>query len=142
MCGEGYCPPMTTFAPSTPAREAIGALEGLEPLDAPARALADAVRASVPGGPVKDALSGTWLGHALHPMLTDLPIGFWTSAMAFDFCGEKYDDAARMMGGRGVLSSIPTALAGASDWNDTVGSPRRVGAVHALANSSAVALYA
>jgi nitrite reductase/ring-hydroxylating ferredoxin subunit/uncharacterized membrane protein len=110
-------------------------------LDPATRIVERAAKLLPDGGALKDLLSGTWLGHALHPMLTDLPIGFWTSAMALDFCGEKYDDAARMMIGLGIVSSIPTALAGASDWNDTVGSPRRVGAVHALANSSAVALY-
>jgi len=111
-------------------------------LDAASRIVGRAARLLPAGGAVKDLLSGTWLGHALHPMLTDLPIGFWTSAMAFDFCGHKYDDAARLMVGLGIVSAIPTAVAGASDWNDTVGSPRRVGAVHALANSSAVVLYA
>ena len=39
--------------------------------------------------PTKDALSGTWLGHPLHPLLTDLPIGFWTSAFTLDLLGGK-----------------------------------------------------
>ena len=28
------------------------------------------------GTPAKDLLSGTWLGHALHPALTDVLIGW------------------------------------------------------------------
>jgi nitrite reductase/ring-hydroxylating ferredoxin subunit len=75
-------------------------------------------------------------------MLTDLPIGFWTSAFVFDLLpGRKYDDAARALIGLGVLSAIPTAVSGAADWNDTQGPARRVGAVHALVNSSALVMY-
>src|SRR5476649_213166 len=35
-------------------------------------------------GPAKDFLHGKWLGHALHPVLTDIPIGAWTTALALD----------------------------------------------------------
>ena len=60
-----------------PLSEGLTALAqaGLEALDAPARAVAKSIRGNIPPGPVKDALSGTWLGHALHPLTTDLPIG-------------------------------------------------------------------
>src|SRR4051812_10952874 len=45
-------------------------------LDGVAHAL-ERVTAAIPRqGHVKDVLSGTWLDHPLHPMLTDLPIGF------------------------------------------------------------------
>ena len=40
-------------------------------------------------GLVKDVLSGTWLGHALHPMLTDIPIGSFTSGSLLDVFGGK-----------------------------------------------------
>ena len=53
----------------------------------PAKTIGKAVRDAVPAGPVKDALSGIWLGHALHPLLTDLPIGTWTSAVLLDWLG-------------------------------------------------------
>jgi uncharacterized membrane protein len=117
-------------------------LEDAEGLDAPAEALSGAVGAAVGTGPVKDALSGTWLGHALHPMLTDLPIGFWTSAWVLDIIGGKAsDDAARKLVGYGVLSALPTAASGLSDWSDTDGGAKRVGLVHATANSIALACY-
>ncbi len=29
-------------------------------------------------------LHGTWLGHPLHPALTDLPVGAWTASALFD----------------------------------------------------------
>ena len=93
-------------------------------------------------GPVRDVLRGTWLDHPVHPMLTDLPIGFWTSAWVLDIVGgEKDRDAARRLIGAGVLCAVPAALTGAADWSDTEGASRRVGVVHAVVNSSALALY-
>ena len=111
-------------------------------LDAPSRAVQRVVHRVVREGPLKDLVSGTWLGHPLHPMLTDLPIGFWTSAWVLDIVGpRKYRDAARVLVGLGVLSALPAAATGASDWSDTTGRAKRVGLVHAAANGSAAALY-
>jgi nitrite reductase/ring-hydroxylating ferredoxin subunit len=39
----------------------------------------------------------------------------------------------------GVLSAVPTALAGMADWSDTSGEPRRTGLVHAVLNSAGLA---
>ena len=117
----------------------------LEPLDAPAEAVAKAVRDTIPKGPVKDALSGTWLGHALHPLLTDAPIGTWTSSLLVDLlCGRDGRRASQRLVGIGVLASLPTAVTGLNDWADTTpadDSVRRMGAVHALANVAALGLY-
>ena len=111
-------------------------------LDGPADALMAAVSRAIPAGPVKDAVSGTWLGHALHPVLTDLPIGFWTSAWMLDLIGGKRSaNAARMLVGLGIASAVPTAVTGASDWADTAAPEKRVGLVHAAANSVALACY-
>lgn len=97
----------------------------------------------LPEGPAKDALQGKWLGHPLHPMLTDLPIGFWTSAFVLDFIGGKRSRrAADMMIGAGVLSALPTAAAGWADWSDLSRPKRRAGLVHAVANATAIGLYA
>ena len=118
------------------------AVESATFLDGPADALMGAVSNAIPAGPVKDALSGTWLGHALHPVLTDLPIGFWTSAWMLDLIGGKRSaNAARMLVGLGIASAVPTAITGASDWADTAGAEKRVGLVHATANSIALACY-
>ena len=92
---------------------------------------------------VKDLLSGTWLGHPVHPPLTDLPIGFWTSAFVLDLLGgKKSRGAAQRLVGLGVLSAIPAAATGASDWSDTDHEDKRVGLVHALLNSAAVVTFA
>lgn len=124
-------------------RRAPDLTEELAILDRPAAALAGAVDAMVPPGKVNDLLSGTWLGHALHPLLTDLPIGFWTSAWVLDLVGNRsMRPAAQRLVALGVLSAVPTAASGLVDWADTAGKPRRTGVVHAVANSIALACYA
>ena len=93
-------------------------------------------------GPLKDVLSGTWLGHPLHPVMTDVTIGAWTSAAMLDVVGgERSADAARTLIGLGVLSAGPTALSGWSDWADTEGDDRRAGVAHALGNTAAIATF-
>jgi nitrite reductase/ring-hydroxylating ferredoxin subunit/uncharacterized membrane protein len=92
---------------------------------------------------LKDALSGTWLGHPVHPMLTDLPIGFWTSAFVLDFLGGKSSRrAAQRLVGLGILSAIPTAVTGAADWSDTDTRDKRVGVVHGVLNTAALLAFA
>lgn len=117
----------------------------LEALDAPAKRLAKVARSALPGGPVKDVLSGTFLGHPLHPLLTDLPIGSWTSALMLDWVGGPDSrTGARRLIAAGILAAIPTAAAGYSDWADTeVSSPtvRRTGIVHAAANVTALGFF-
>jgi nitrite reductase/ring-hydroxylating ferredoxin subunit/uncharacterized membrane protein len=94
------------------------------------------------GGPagqrVKDWLNGVWLGHPLHPALTDAAIGAWSAGAMLDLVGAQREaDAAMTVG---VLSAIPTAVAGAADWVDTSEEPRRIGLVHALLNSLGLTL--
>jgi nitrite reductase/ring-hydroxylating ferredoxin subunit/uncharacterized membrane protein len=90
---------------------------------------------------VKRMLSGATLGHRLHPLLTDIPIGCWTAASLTDvFAWRSGRSAARRLVAVGVVASVPTAIAGLSDWDDTHGGSRRVGVVHASANSIALLL--
>jgi nitrite reductase/ring-hydroxylating ferredoxin subunit/uncharacterized membrane protein len=115
-------------------------------LDGPAEAVAGWIRGIVPRGPVKDALAGTPLGHALHPLLTDLPIGTWTSASLLDVVGGRAArPAAERLIAAGILAAVPTAASGLNDWADTTPADdgvRRMGAVHAVANVAALGLYA
>src|SRR6185295_2661442 len=114
--------------------ERIGAATSL---DGPAEAVAGWIRGIVPKGPVKDTLSGTQPGHALHPLLTDLPIGTWTSASLLDLVGgPAARPAAERLIATGLLAAVPTAASGLNDWADTTPADdgvRRVGAVHAVA---------
>lgn len=90
---------------------------------------------------LRDALHGRKAGHALHPALTDLPLGSWTSAMLLDiFGGRRSREAARLLTGLGVLTVPPTALTGWAEWASSDRRAKRVGVVHAAAVGSAAAL--
>jgi len=82
------------------------------------------------------------LGHPLHPVLTDLPIGFWTSSWLLDtFGGERHARTAQLLTGLGLLAALPTALAGLGDLHAMKGGARRVAVVHVAANTAALALF-
>ncbi|MEP6768510.1 MAG: DUF2231 domain-containing protein, partial [Acidobacteriota bacterium] len=121
-------------------------------LDGVSDALQPAVRGFFDGlGParrvVKNALHGTWLGHPLHPVLTDIPIGAWTATVLLDALDDGRDrrglhraaDATAVLGLAGAIGSAVTGL---TDWSETDGRPRRIGAAHALLNSTATLLFA
>lgn len=118
----------------------------LEPLDAVAEPLAKKVRDLLPGGPVKDALSGTPIGHALHPLLQLGPLGTWMSAVILDLVGgEDAEDAADLLLGTGLLATVPTVVTGWSDYADTTVASdrvRRIGILHAAANVTGATLFA
>jgi nitrite reductase/ring-hydroxylating ferredoxin subunit len=86
---------------------------------------------------VKDVLHGRWLGHALHPVLTDLPIGFWTAAFVLDLAGARF--SARFMNACGCASAVGTAATGVADWTVTDGRERRLGLLHGLLNGAGLA---
>lgn len=119
----------------------IDGIERAHVLDAPAKALGG-VASAIPTE-ARAALHGDWLGHPLHPALTDLPIGFWTSAWALDIVGgRRCAPAATVLVGLGVLSAAPTAAAGIVDFVDMPREKQRVGVVHAACNLAATAAYA
>ncbi|MFP5363649.1 MAG: Rieske 2Fe-2S domain-containing protein [Thermoleophilia bacterium] len=128
------------------ARNLSERLAAIEQFDAPGKAIAKQIRNLLPsGGGIKDVISGTWAGHTLHPLLTDIPIGAWTSATLLDlFGGRASRPAAQKLVGAGLAASAPTAWAGWADWADTEpgnDGVRRVGMAHAIANGVAVGLY-
>jgi nitrite reductase/ring-hydroxylating ferredoxin subunit/uncharacterized membrane protein len=91
---------------------------------------------------VKNALSGTWLGHRFHPLMVPLPIGFWTGALLFDLVATRRARwAADTLVGAGIAAAVPTAAAGLSDWADAEPDGRRVGLVHASCNTLALLCY-
>jgi nitrite reductase/ring-hydroxylating ferredoxin subunit len=94
----------------------------------------------LPPGGLRDALHGVWLGHPLHPALVQAPAGAWLSAAAVDAWpgGER---AARRLAAFGLCAAVPAALAGAADWSEQHEQQMRVGVVHVLANTAAVACY-
>jgi nitrite reductase/ring-hydroxylating ferredoxin subunit len=132
--------------PPTPLAPAIAAVEGAAALDGPAKALGKWVRGAFGREPLKDALSGTWLGHAVHPMLTDVVVGAFLSSTLLDLLGgDDGERARRRLVGVGIVAATPTVLTGANDWADAEpvdDGVRRAGLVHAVSNATALALYA
>ncbi|MDQ6893795.1 MAG: Rieske 2Fe-2S domain-containing protein [Acidobacteriota bacterium] len=100
------------------------------------------------GRPVKNALNGTWLGHPLHPVLTDIPIGAWTVTVLLDSMDNgnrgvarglrRAADASLLLGLAGAAGAAVTGL---TDWSDTDARPRRTGMAHALLNVGATLLF-
>jgi nitrite reductase/ring-hydroxylating ferredoxin subunit/uncharacterized membrane protein len=90
-------------------------------------------------------LDGTWLGVPLHPALTDVPVGAWTSAFALDLVAtvtgsEAADQAADAALAVGIAGALPAAATGTADWRDLIGEERRIATVHALLNVAGLAL--
>jgi nitrite reductase/ring-hydroxylating ferredoxin subunit len=117
-----------------------GRIEQMESLDAPAQFVQKLIYRMVPQGSIrKDALSGTWLGRPLHPLLTDVVIGAWISAFFLDVLGDdRAENAADQLLTIGNLAALPTVAAGLSDWAELWGGQQRLGSLHALGNATAL----
>ncbi len=121
----------------------IKEVEGLRALDRACHSAAGWVGRMTRPNAVKNTLSGTWLGHPVHPALTALPIGAWTMAFALDVtAGRAGTESARRLVGLGLLATLPAAATGASDWSETSGATQRAGFVHAVCNVTAAAVQA
>ena len=116
-----------------------GRIERLEILDKLGEPLAAASQKILGQRVLADLLSGTPIAHPAHPLLVAIPIGSWTSAMWFDLVGDRA--GARRLIGLGIVSTVPAIVTGLSDWAYTTGAERRVGQVHAAANSVALTAY-
>ncbi|MGV3721899.1 MAG: Rieske 2Fe-2S domain-containing protein [Actinomycetota bacterium] len=92
-------------------------------------------------------LHGTWLGHPLHPAVTDVPLGAWTAAAAMDVADlvagdDKYANGSDAAVCVGLAGATLAAASGLADWRHTEGGARKVGVVHASLNGSATLMYA
>ena len=109
-------------------------------------------------GPLRDALNGVWLGHPLHPVLAQAPVGAWLSAAVLDAARDQAADSDGAVGGAfggtavaeaqrrrlvafGLAAAAAAALAGAADWSEQHEQQMRVGVVHAAANVTAAGFY-
>ncbi|MBW8482944.1 Rieske 2Fe-2S domain-containing protein [Actinomadura parmotrematis] len=131
-------------APAAPGTTApVAVVEGIERRDGLDRAIGavqGAVRRGLPKGPAKDALHGVPAGHPVHPPLTDLPIGAWSSAAILDLLpGTRR--ASQVLVAAGLAGAVPTALTGLADWSELHREQQRVGLVHALSTGTASLLY-
>jgi uncharacterized membrane protein len=121
-----------------PLPSVLDRVEGVRPLDRVAAPVERLVR-RVPEEVLRNLKGVDWLGHRLHPALVHLPIGSWVAASFMDATGQQ--DAARSLTVLGVAAAIPAAAAGWSDWSEMPQHLKRVGVVHAAANTLGLLLY-
>jgi nitrite reductase/ring-hydroxylating ferredoxin subunit/uncharacterized membrane protein len=135
------------------AERAVTAIEGQRRLDGPSYRLEHGLALALnllrgARTPVANLLHGPWLGHPVHPVLTDLPVGAWSTTLALDAASvlcpgaQGPRAAARTAVGLGVVGGLGAAVTGLADWQYTDGEERRVGLVHGLANLTAIGLCA
>jgi len=87
-----------------------------------------------------DLLHGTWLGHPLHSVLTDMTIGAWVASFVLDLLSLRRRSrnirrAADTLLNLGNASATTTALAGLSDYSTIPDRAVATGATHALLNT-------
>jgi nitrite reductase/ring-hydroxylating ferredoxin subunit/uncharacterized membrane protein len=127
------------------------AIDSQEWLDGVADAIQPAIQgafkaAGEPGRVAKDFLHGVWLGHPLHPVITDVPIGAWTMAQLLDVLSvargddEGLDRASDIALGAGLVAAGGAAVTGWVDWSESGGPRRRMGLAHAFMNVIALVL--
>ncbi len=105
--------------------------------------------AGAAGQTIKNVLHGTWLGHPLHPVLTDIPLGAWTAAFVLDVMeasasgarGRQYARGADACVAIGIAGAVGSAVTGLTDWTGTDAKPRRTGLIHAALNTTALTCY-
>ncbi|MFE2164021.1 DUF2231 domain-containing protein [Streptomyces sp. NPDC059447] len=95
---------------------------------------------SLPLGGMRDLLRGRPLGHPVHPVLVQVPIGCWLSASVLDVVPGA-QRATTTLTAVGLAGVVPAAVAGWADWADLPPEQARVGLVHAVSNVAAVACY-
>ena len=134
----------TDASSSNPLVAATHAIEHDSALDVGVDVLAELSGVITSPPALRKLLTGAWLGHSLHPAMTDLPIGAWVSATLLDLLGpEGSEEAATRLVGIGILGSLPAALSGLADWRSlSKPTDRRVGVAHAAGNSAALVAYA
>jgi nitrite reductase/ring-hydroxylating ferredoxin subunit/uncharacterized membrane protein len=97
--------------------------------------------------PFKLLLNGGWMGHPLHPMLKDIPVGAWTLTIVFDLIGLVFKapslgPASAITTGLGIAGALGAAASGLMDWMDVDPPEKSVGAVHAILNVTATLIFA
>lgn len=124
-----------------PALELVARLEDADWLDPLAKSVRKAVRKVVRPAWARDLLHGVPLGHPVHPLMVQVPMGAWVSAAVLDALPGN-EAAASVLVGVGTAAAVPAAVAGLTDWTQLHSQQQRVGLVHAAANLAATGLYA
>jgi nitrite reductase/ring-hydroxylating ferredoxin subunit/uncharacterized membrane protein len=136
----------------TTANRAITTIEGRRWLDKPGYTLEHLLAQGfnllgARGRALQNVLHGNWLGHPIHPALTDIPLGAWTAAVILDGIDAAvtkpagFRQAAQAAVGIGIVGGLGAAVTGATDWQYTHDTARRVGLVHGVVNTAALGAY-
>ena len=108
--------------------EIANRIDNSEALDGPVRVYESILERVLPKGGTRDLLQGSFLGHPLHPLLTDFAVGFWSAAVTLDLVGgRKAAPAADRLIALGALSAFPTIASGAADWTQLKQPGKRAG---------------
>ena len=78
--------------------------------------------------PVQNFLNGTWLGHPVHAVVTDVPIGALTVSIVADVIGQPLAADVSML--LGVLAMVAAAVTGLADYAEVDGTARNRATVH------------
>ena len=125
---------------TAPVDQVVERIERASPLDPVVKAVRRVVSTALRQQKLRDALHGVWLGHPLHPVLTDVPIGAWSAAAILDVVPGTGPASATLIA-TGCAAAIPTAVTGWADWSQLHPQQQRVGLVHAAANILALSFY-
>jgi len=90
---------------------------------------------------LRDFLNGRWLGHPLHAVLTDAPIGIMFLVVLFDLAGLPEAAATQAILLVGILTMLAAAVAGLADFSDTDGRARERATLHGTLMVIALVLY-
>jgi hypothetical protein len=125
-------------------RRLLARLEGFRSLDRAGDRLRVLARATVGRGALGDALHGRQFGHPLHPAVVQFPVGAWLSTAVLDLLPGSTPGtrrAATLLLAVGTAGALPAAMTGAADYATLSRQQRRVGLVHAAANTAALGLF-
>jgi len=90
---------------------------------------------------VEAALQGRWAGHAVHPILVQVPLGTWMSAALIDATGaDKDNSSSQLLTAVGLAGAVPAALTGWAELAEASHQEQRVGVVHAAANAAGMGM--
>ena len=99
-----------------------------------------------PARRIADLLHGTWLGHPLHPLLTDVVVGAWTMGALFDIISmttnsRQAEQAADTLTAVGAIAALPTAASGAIDFSGIAKSAAGTALTHAIVTDASLSMY-
>lgn len=133
---------VVTVRPPRWLRSAISRIEANKRLDPVGIVLTNVAKPLLDCRSLASLLRGDFMGHALHPLLTDVPIGAWLSAALLDAAGgEESRQAATRLTAVGLIAVGPTVASGLVELSSTGSVERRVGATHAIFNAMAAGGY-